>query len=241
MSYTKRGQRDQTRRHSKSYNRKSKIPKSKRKTQRKPHFSPLRTVVPIAPGGSSVATTKKAFRLARKHGKAGRNSKAILYNLLAAASAASFFPMHPTAAQMIEPVIGKYDRVSGLGADATWTAAYGIGRPHVNRDRNTYRARRPAKKRGKKKSRHRRRRSKNRGGTPSRTTAKTKKLIKDRRERKNAKRSSRDKKKKRMRGPKRKANRMPAMATPWTPQPPNDSFWDQTCPGGAHKCTRTFT
>jgi len=164
MSYTKKGRRGQTRRRSKSYKRKSKIPKSKRKTRRKPHLSPLRTAVPIAPRGSSVATTKKAFRLARKHGKAGRNSKMLLYNLLAAASAASFLPMHPQAARLQQNVMGRHDKVSGFLADGTWAAAYGDARPRSNNPRNTFRTRRPDKKRGKKKSRHRRRRSKNRGG-----------------------------------------------------------------------------
>ena len=157
------GRRGQTRRSPKSHT-KRKIKSNRSRKNKKPAFSPIRRAVPLQPVGSSVDTIKAAFKLGNKHRKAGRKAKSALYYLLGAAAAGSFGPAHPTVQHQIASVMGDHDRVSGLAADATWTATYGIGRPSAPPNRNTHGSRRPNKTRGKKK-RGRRRRISKRGGS----------------------------------------------------------------------------
>ena len=138
-------------------------PRSLPKNLSKPKKKGSRRVKSIAQRGPGADTIGKSLGLARKHAKAGRNSKAALYYTLAAAQAASFFPQHPN---VVDRRMMEDDYTSGPVADARgqidWHLAYPKSHAsHYTRRKGSQR-RKQGQKTGKKKGRDRRRANKNR-------------------------------------------------------------------------------
>ena len=138
-------------------------PRSLPKNLSKPKKKGLRRVKPIAQRGPGADTIWKSLGHARKHAKAGRNSKAALYYTLAAAQAASFLPQHPN---VVDRRMMEHDYTSGPVADARgqvdWHLAYPKSHAsHYTRRKGSQR-RKQGQKTGKKKGRNRRRANKNR-------------------------------------------------------------------------------